>query len=509
MSEYSFRILGFSKDTLADAFSNDKIPKSQVTNHAGVEYLFGYLNDLKTKTIVIEYNYIDGDYLDDYSVYYVKCFGDYNRRCKRLHFLKKHPSFHPLSDSTFTHLISKNCEQSDLKSFMESYNGFSVARPLPEAIIGRTLLKTYDNNGQRRHFTAVKSNKANLFGIPIEFESLAFQEQDTVLAACATVALWSSFHKCSELFGTRTYSPAQITKEASQVIHHARPIPSRGLRVEQICNSIKSVGLEPEVFAVTKTTPINSLIYGYLKAGIPVILGVDVEGIGLHAITLVGYSLKDIPCISHEVSDSMGYIPSMGLRINEFYAHDDQIGPFARMEVIPHSDEPVYFTGSWKDNQSGLYRRLFPKVICVPVYNKIRVNYLDVRRFLTKFHKVIKSLIPSDAKSEWDLYLTTTNRYKKDTKATGILSDEIIQKIILTQYPRFLWKAILRVNNIEIVELLADATDMARSLSIFQINWCNEKYENAFNSLLQNSQLHNDLVTILDVRFYNFLKESN
>ena len=78
-----------------------------------------------------------------------------------------------------------------------------------------------------------------------------------------------------------------------------------------------------------------SLIYGYLKMGLPVILGVSIDGRGRHAITLTGYSLQKTTALKQEVAGSKNCIPMIGLRIDEFYAHDDQIGPFSRLRVNP------------------------------------------------------------------------------------------------------------------------------------------------------------------------------
>ena len=56
----------------------------------------------------------------------------------------------------------------------------------------------------------------------------------------------------------------------------------------EICAAIRHVELEPEVFTVRDSLPVVSLIYAYLRMGIPVILGVEIEGVGGHAITLTG-----------------------------------------------------------------------------------------------------------------------------------------------------------------------------------------------------------------------------
>ena len=42
-------------------------------------YFVEYLKKINCETILIEFNYIDKDYLKDYTDYYSRCFVDYNK----------------------------------------------------------------------------------------------------------------------------------------------------------------------------------------------------------------------------------------------------------------------------------------------------------------------------------------------------------------------------------------------------------------------------------------------
>src|SRR5439155_23260261 len=119
-----------------------------------------------------------------FASYYVRCHEHYDRLCSRLHFFAEE-----LTDETLRSLIQGNLSSEQTNSIRHSYLGFVVARPLPSAIIGRTLLKTYPpDEGDRRHYTVVRNYDSHLFGVKLSVRSLPFQEQDSVLAACATVA---------------------------------------------------------------------------------------------------------------------------------------------------------------------------------------------------------------------------------------------------------------------------------------------------------------------------------
>jgi hypothetical protein len=356
------------------------------------------------------------------------------------------------------------------------------------------------------------SYDSNLFGINLSINSLAFQEQDTVLAACATVSLWSCFNKTRELFGSQSPTPAEITRAATQVVHHSRPIPSHGLIAQQICNAIRQVGLEPEILSVNSKVPLPSLMYSHLRMGIPVILGVEVEGKGLHAVTVAGYSLRPTRHLPQEVGANEKCIPMIGLRIDEFYAHDDQIGPFSRIKVKAQtgsSDYPVIFEGSWMQGNQPL--SLYPKLVIVPVYNKIRVTFNDIRRWLTRLTSLLDLVIsPSgqDTTLEWDLYLTTTNELKESIKKAGVLDGNALEGLLLKQHPKFIWRAIYKSSDTDILELLFDATDMARSLPVYCATWHSVDAKDAMKRQLEKPQLHGLLARYLTEAFLRFMLES-
>ena len=95
-----------------------------------------------------------------------------------------------------------------------------------------------------------KAFTATILGIPFKVESLAYIEQDRVIAACATSALWSAFQKTAYEFGYRIPTLYQITDLATMYSTTNRPIPSSGLEDPQICQAIKGIGLEPEYLEI-------------------------------------------------------------------------------------------------------------------------------------------------------------------------------------------------------------------------------------------------------------------
>lgn len=499
-----YQLQPFSLDNLCAVLSNAHTSPEILSGTDKVRYLADYLAAVGARTIVVEHEYIDGDYLDDFSNYYVKCFKTYERKCKRLHFFSVDLSADELRTS-----IASTSNGATLAKIRGAYLGFVVARPLPDAVIGRSALKTYPPDGGRRNYTCTRLYTVNLYGIELSVRSLVFQEQDNVLAACATVALWCSFHKTAELFGTAVLTPAQITTFANQVVNHARPIPSHGLSIQQICNAIRHVGLDPEVVLVNKGLPVPSLVYGHLSHGLPVILIAIIEGQGRHAIALNGYSIHPAPVLACEVDPKVPCLPMPGLRINEFYGHDDQIGPFCRVIIKPSAavgttTYPVVFESSWKDKASGKFLALYPEMIVVPVYPKIRVTFVDVQQWLTRLHALLSVLLKGTGRLEWDLRLITVNEYKKGLRDSQ-LTEGTREELLLTSLPRYMWRAVLTADNAVLLECLVDATDMMQSAPFQVMLWHNEDLKVAVHKTLQDQSLKDVLRRTLTARFAEML----
>lgn len=480
-----FDLLAFSEAALYDGLANDFAPSSSIAIARQAQYLFGYLNDLKATTIIIEREYIDGDYLEDYSSYYVSCFDRYGNRCKRLHFFSC-----DFDVAGFERFIEG--ENSIAETMQNGYLGFIVARPLPEAVIGRTLLRTYPKTKTVREYPTTRTYEVSLFGRCLKVETLPYQQQDTVLAACATVSLWSAFHKTNELFNTPNPRPARITRAANAVRGVGRALPSRDLNLGQMCEAVRNVGLEPQIEQITPTTPLLSIMYGHLRYGIPPILGVSFELQGKwvgHAITVTGYSMADHyhPLVAEQ---PIGDVYSLASRIEKIFVHDDNVGPFARLRLErppgvrpPNFPEnypwpPFLFRGYGQGQVPET--QFFPLFVLLPVYGKIRVTFSEMHSWPQRLMRLLGSYrFPSYA-LEWDIHLTNTQAYKNEARET-MMSLPGVRDMLYESQPRFIWRAIAMQNKVPLFEILGDATGLGRSCPIFEVIW----HEPNFKRLIQ------------------------
>ena len=76
--------------------------------------------------------------------------------------------------------------------YIFEYLGFMIIRPIPETFFGKVCLKIQKNYLESNILTQKYS--VSFFGKILEVNSIAYQEQDRILSACATSSLWTYYH---------------------------------------------------------------------------------------------------------------------------------------------------------------------------------------------------------------------------------------------------------------------------------------------------------------------------
>lgn len=472
MGEDAYEIKEYSEENLAQALSS-KVSVENVKERLHFLYLKKYLSDEKgidAKTILIEHKYVSKAFITDYSNYYATCFQDYQRFCSRVHF--------------FNIALDKEGFEKELFNLSsgvleEAYLGYIVIKPLPDSIIGPTLLATYNkrNDGKPRYFPATHTYKVNLFGRELRIDTLAYQEQDTVVSACASVAIWSAFHQTSILFKTNLPSPSEITKLAgNQFVNYGRTYPNGGLDLTQICKAIDSVGLVSELRSSIKfDKDINlatRIIYAYLKAGIPVLLFIK-DGatykssedqteerhnqpiINGHVITVAGYSEPN-PEIPRTPVDPIPEITLLADRIDVFYIHDDQLGPFSKYTF---SGKSALLKHTWDEQGNEKTEPAWIHSATIPLYPKIRIKYEDVFDTIALIDRIFFESKLFQYELEWDIYLIESNKYKMEVFNNQKMDFTKKRAKLLTNYPKYIWIGRAQIHDNPILDFIFDSTD--------------------------------------------------
>jgi len=434
-------------------------------------YFEEYFHALNAHTIVIERDYVDHDYLEDFATYYVRCFQEYKRKTVRLHFFSN-----AFTAAEFKGLLTDQASPLDNANLQADYLGFIIVKPLPGATIGRSCLKTYPNEHGRRYFPVLRTYEVGLLGLQLTVESLAFQQQDTVVAACATSALWTCFQGTGKRFQHAIPSPVEITQAATDHVPDdlmatgARKLPNARLTATQMAFAIRAATLEPHVVSTPDPYILSSTLNAYLRCGIPSILlfqlvdvtETDQHRLGGHAVAVTGFSLGREATQPHPTTD----MQLRSSRIDKLYVHDDQIGPFARMPFNANGALETSWAGQ------GLVEGR-SELLLIPLYHKIRIPFevihdaiLQLDSIMDWIMKILGSQLP---RPEWDIYLTTVSDYKKDlhTQYRACLGVRL-EGNLTESLPKYLWRVTALQDQEAAMDIVFDATGIAQHNLVLQ-----------------------------------------
>ena len=158
--------------------------------------------------------------------------------------------------------------------------------------------------------------------------------------------------------------------------------------------------------------------------------------------------------------------------MDKIYVHDDQVGPFARMEIChePNGKIQRFLSSSWKGSDGKIGSVVaVPTILLIPVYHKIRIPFEVVHDTVLAFtNNVIETLrgvnvLVFAENLEWDIYLTTVNDLKIDLFRSNRPAGDERYASLLKNLPRFLWRATGSCENEAVIDLLFDATDIEQS----------------------------------------------
>lgn len=316
-----FLVCQFGKSTLSnlvkECFGSD-FP--DILRKPQINYAFHYLQALGAQSVLLESEYIDKDFLEDCERYYLRRFGANGHKCARLHFFSTQVTHQSIEGAL------KSGDGKNFAELQDSYLGFMVVKPLPRTFIGKTCLKQYGGfNVDDSKRLLFRRYEVSLFGISLAVDSIAFQEQDKVVSACATTAIWSALNALPWIPARAIPSCSEITSNAINFIPgSSNSFPSRELSNKQILRALDVAGLRyhAEPLNLVSQLELIETVKCHIGSSLPLILGVKVFGLkdGVwrekagHAVTILGYKAT---------TEESG-----------LYIHDDRFGPYARAKFV-------------------------------------------------------------------------------------------------------------------------------------------------------------------------------
>lgn len=395
-----------------------------------LNYLYAYLTDIGARFVIEETNYFDRDYLEEFSAFYGVGSQGYPNICRRLHFFGEAVTEELFRDALTSRVGSSERNES-FKKLGDAYYGFSVIRPIPAAPFGRTVLAWYPQSEPPRVTNPSREYKVHLIGLPLTVTGLAWQQQDQGVSACATVGLWSMLH--ASAFNERHSIPttAEITRAANKNLSFgSRVFPSRGLRVEQICEAIKELGLSPNTldgdipsgsqhypFFFSKSR-FASTVAALVRSSYPcMIVGIvrRPDGtVGGHTNVCLGFKEKNIP----EAPLQPG-VSFLDQDIDHVYIHDDNLGPAVKFDIKiktmmetetePKKDDdgnPIQYVSlspfkkdADREAATDVYGEIIPSKVLFAVENDLRSNPSEFTKLAAIYASVISQFRTAEAES--------------------------------------------------------------------------------------------------------------
>ncbi len=450
-----FIITSFASADFREKF--EEVAKPYNGNSRPLENILDMLKrpPLSCKTAVFEHDYVDKDYLDEFSAFYCKAFKVYPPRCVRILFFGED-------------LTGK--EPLQLHAYSESFLGYVVLRPTDLQRVGRTLLRPpiQDKNNEFIHCLA--EFETHVYGDCFEVSAMPFVQQDTQVGACAQASLWMLARYMSRRFGYRQYLPSEINVLAKSNLAMGRHFPaSSGLTPYQVLDALQGMDFPAVIYDRSnidacslhinaaypikadghnahdrylkeldnqRTAKLADITYRYIESALPVIIGTSD-----HALVVIGHTYK------HTVDDAKAAIQ----RIPDFFVNNDNTGPYIRIPIFPTSASSKKLTfGNVQSIMAVLPR-------------EVTLRGEEAESMAISFIQEMLSSIPSEdsrgsirdilcvyrpefkpwlAQMESRTFLRKSVDYQKELKQEinrGSLVPAVGKKLRMLDYPKYVW----------------------------------------------------------------------
>ena len=207
---------------------------------------------------------------------------------------------------------------------------------------------------------------------------------------------------------------------------------------------------------------LKKLINAYSKIGVPIILVVavpvensqgDTEYV-LHALTVVGFKQKE-PTAIPSTPDVVSWHAD---DIERVYAHDDQHGPFVKIDWISNYEIETPWNYDY-------YRTFISKVI-IPTLPKIRIPYEDIQVIVEGIDTILTSHWDNNIKEDlvWDIKVDYSENYKRSLSSLDAARFPNKINHLKKAFPKYVWITTCFISGNPIIKFVFDATGVTRAM---------------------------------------------
>lgn len=345
---------------------------------------------LDVKFVVIEYPYRDFDFSSVYSSFYSKKHLQVSKECIRLHFF---------SDE-------------DIEN--KFYIGNIVVRDSAVCSRGRALFDPVYLLQVDTAYTVKNIFKSHIMGKELAIETFPWMSQDTDIAICAHVAVWSINNYYASKYPNYTLKAiAQIAEIAPMYL--GRKTPSHGLNLLQISDMFSKLGFFPLVLQKNSQNPKEffQAVYSYIESGIPMVGAMTKKE---HAVAIIGHSKVD----NANIQNSIESIINIADHIEDFIISDDNELPFSKIS---------------RNNHKYMFEDL--DYVIIPLYEKMYINANNV-------YERVKTIIESNVLNISEqivvrVYLTSARSLKREALNNKSMNTTLKSIVLKLHIPQFVW----------------------------------------------------------------------
>ncbi|MBF0608625.1 MAG: hypothetical protein HQL61_13880 [Magnetococcales bacterium] len=413
---------------------------------------------LKCKIILIEFPYRDKDFSSTYSGYHTKKHKSITKECYRLHFF------------------------SDKNVSKDSYKGFLVLRPSyvsrhrGRACISPELLT------DSRTYCMLAEYPVHIFGEEYVARSYPWMSQETDIAVCAHVAVWSISRYLSEKFHFyREYTMYDITEMVP--ISLRRKVPSEGLYIHQIAETILNIGAHP--FLLQKKADQSKFIgnvFSYVESGIPIIGAMTRKE---HAVAIIGHGEINYALLNNLKGD---YIYSYEL-IDSLVVCDDNHLPYTEIKKTANNGY------TFDDLDYAI----------VPLYEKM---FLDAEIVRGRAENMLKSkVIDLPAPLVLRVYMTSSKSLKEKVRNDRSMESNLTKRILCTPMPKFVWCVDISTKNDFMLSKMSGKIIIDITAGTYELNpWI--LYHDLSKVVYYNTATDRFMKETLPIKPYNIYKNN-
>lgn len=382
------------------------------------------------RTLVVETAYIDADYRSEYGSYFAHQFRHRPDTAHRLHFFSRRLDIGEIGRGPGS----------------TSYLGYVVLRPCETGPVSRAMLQPPPSLADAIR-TAV-SDSVNLCGTDLVVTGVPFSQQDAQLGSCAHASAWMCHYTAALRGDTTRRTTGHIAESVDSKLSEYRRVPTQGLMAVQLSELFRSLEQPAHYYDVeslpesrlpweppesealpgnaavqpkTCDDPFIPIVSHFLNSGLPVLVGTH-----NHAFVLCGYE---------RITDGEA------CRI-EFVRHDDQLGPYLRLDDVRTDADPA------NENDDESWSTIFipaPEKLWLAPEQAEWDGGLSLYRLATRLSASILgessnplSNVLSDERFALHTYAVKSNRFKTGLSARR-MPDDIATAYCLAALPRYVW----------------------------------------------------------------------